>query len=75
MDNKFWNMLSGILVVIGGLNWGLVGLSYFINFNLNIVNILFTQWIGVAALEYIVYLVVGVAAVAHAVLCPKMCNK
>jgi len=48
-----------ILVFIGALNWGLVGLGSFMKINLNIVNRLLGQWPQV---EWVVYLLVGVAA-------------
>jgi len=47
------------LLVIGGLNWGLVGLGYFLNTDLNVVNMLLGAW---AAVENLVYVVVGLAA-------------
>jgi uncharacterized membrane protein YuzA (DUF378 family) len=64
-------MICCILVTIGALNWGLVGLGGFIGQNLNIVNLLLGQW---AAVESIVYLLVGIAAIVHVVLCMKGCN-
>ena len=48
-----------LLVVIGGLNWGLVGLGGFLGKNLNVVNLLLGQW---PQAEWIVYLLVGVSA-------------
>lgn len=52
--------LAWILVIVGALNWGLIGVGFFLNMNLNLVNLLFGAW---PMVEYIVYLVVGVAAV------------
>lgn len=51
---SFW------LVIIGGLNWGLVALGSYMGSNWNVVNLLLGSWPGVEAL---VYLLVGVAAV------------
>ena len=51
---SFW------LVIIGGLNWGLVALGSYMGSNWNVVNLLLGTWPGVEAL---VYLLVGVAAV------------
>lgn len=48
------------LLIVGGINWGLVGLGYFLNSDLNIINLLLGSW---PTLEYLVYLVVGVCAV------------
>jgi len=53
-------MIAKILLIIGGLNWGLVGLGGFLDKNLNVVNLLLGQWPQV---EWVVYLLVGVAAV------------
>lgn len=49
-----------ILVLIGGLNWGLVGVGMLMNSNLNIVNILLGS---MPTVEAIVYLLVGISAV------------
>ncbi len=72
MDKKSpLQMVAGILLVVGGLNWGLVGLGYFINTNLNLVNLLF-GWLP--ALENVIYLVVAASAVVHAMSCMKSCE-
>jgi uncharacterized protein len=52
---KTLNMLAVWLVVIGGVNWGTVGLL-----NLNIVNMLLGS---MPAIEQIVYILVGVSTV------------
>ena len=51
--------LSLILVIVGGLNWGLVGIGNFVNMNLNLVNLLFGS---VPTLESLIYVLVGLAA-------------
>lgn len=72
MDKKSpINMIACILLVVGGLNWGLVGIGQFIGANLNLVNILF-GWAPV--IERIVYIVVGISAIVHAMSCMKGCN-
>lgn len=48
------------LVLIGALNWGLVGLGGFFDGNWNVVNLIFGSW---AWLENLIYLLVGVAGV------------
>jgi uncharacterized membrane protein YuzA (DUF378 family) len=53
--------LAFILVVIGGLNWGLVAIGSYIGSNLNLVNLLVGSWPQVEAL---VYLLVGLSAIA-----------
>ena len=54
--------ISYILLLIGGLNWGLVGLGNLIGDgnNWNVVNQLLG---GISWLENIIYLLVGIAAV------------
>ena len=49
-----------ILILVGALNWGLVGLGGFVGTNLNLVNLLFGSW---PVVENIVYVLVGVSAV------------
>jgi uncharacterized membrane protein YuzA (DUF378 family) len=49
------NLITLMLVIVGGLNWGLVGL-----FNLNLVSALFGD---MSALSRIVYVLVGISAV------------
>ncbi|HLD32210.1 MAG TPA: DUF378 domain-containing protein, partial [Candidatus Peribacteraceae bacterium] len=61
-----------ILILIGGINWGLVGLGGFLGKNLNVVNLLLG---GVPAVEYVVYLLVGLAALKKAVMAGKCCKK
>lgn len=53
--------IAWALVIIGALNWGLVGLGGLLGgANWNIVNLLFG---GVQSLEAVVYLLVGISAV------------
>lgn len=59
-------MIGKILVIVGGLNWGLVGVGMFLGYNLNLVNLLFGS---IPMLESLVYVLVGVAAVMHAIGC------
>jgi uncharacterized protein len=46
-----------VLVIIGGLNWALVGLFYF-----DLVSYLFVQLLNLLIVARIVYVLVGVAA-------------
>ena len=52
---KFINILSLVLVIVGGLNWGLVGL-----FDFDLVAAIFG---GGSALSRIVYVLVGLSAI------------
>jgi uncharacterized membrane protein YuzA (DUF378 family) len=50
---KIVNLIAQILIVVGAINWGLVGA-----FDFNLVSTLFG---GMPALENIVYILVGIA--------------
>lgn len=58
--------IGWILVLIGGINWGLIGLGYFLNGNWNVVNLIFgrAMW-----LEALIYLLVGISAIAVIIGC------
>ncbi len=58
------------LVVVGAVNWGLVGLGGFFGMNLNLVYLIFGFSM---VLENIVYLLVGISGVMLVVGCP--CSK
>ncbi len=53
-------MIGKILLIIGGLNWGLVGIGMLMNSDWNVVGKLLGSWPTVLA---IVYILVGIAAV------------
>ncbi len=53
---KALHMVSFILLIIGGLNWGLTALGW------NVVNMILG---GVPALENLVYILVGLAAIVE----------
>jgi hypothetical protein len=53
-------MVSWVLVLVGALNWGLVGIGVFAGGNWNVVNLLLGRW---PQIEAIVYILVGVAAI------------
>jgi uncharacterized membrane protein YuzA (DUF378 family) len=56
----FWCWIAKLLLIIGGLNWGLIGV-----FNYNLVSSWFGDWPIVVR---IIYIVVGLAALL-AILC------
>ncbi len=62
--NKTLNLVALILVIIGGLNWGLVGLL-----NIDLIAYLFG---AMTAISRVIYLLVGIAAI---VLLPKVVEK
>jgi len=59
-----------ILTVVGGLNWGLVGL-----FGFDLVKWLFVDTLNIAVLARVVYVVVGISAVYLLVACCCACSK
>ncbi len=59
-------MVAFILLVVGGLNWGLVGL-----FDYNLVNAILGNW---EMLERLVYILVGLAAVWEVIGHKKNCR-
>ena len=64
-----------LLVVVGALNWGLVGLAGFFTDggNWNVVNLLLGNW---EWLENLVYVLVGVGGLVKLFGCPcKKCKK
>jgi len=52
--------IMNVLLVIGGINWGLVGLGMLLGNDLNVVHVVLGS---MPTIELIVYLLVGVAAV------------
>lgn len=66
------SMIAKILLVIGGLNWGLVGVALLMNngTELNVVHMLLSSW---PMVEGVVYVLVGLAAIAKLIGCK--CSK
>jgi uncharacterized membrane protein YuzA (DUF378 family) len=56
---KALHVVSFILVIVGGLNWGLVGLGAFAGGNWNLVNLILGSW---PTVEWLVYVLVGLGA-------------
>lgn len=61
---KNLHMVAWILVMIGGLNWLLVGVGGFAGSNWNVVNLILGSWPQV---EWLVYILVGLSAVYEVV--------
>ncbi len=55
------------LLIVGGLNWGLVGLGMLLGKDLNVLNMILGS---VPVVEAVVYILVGVAAVMKLFGCP-----
>ena len=54
-----WCLTNHILVLVGGLNWGLAGLGMLLGINLNVVNMILG---GAPVIEAVVYVLIGLAA-------------
>ena len=59
---KGMNGIACVLVIVGALNWGLVGIGMFMNADWNVVHMLLGSWPQV---EWLVYVLVGIAGVLH----------
>ena len=68
---KALHLITFILVVIGGLNWGLIGLGGFMSQNWDVVNMILGSWPQV---EWLVYVLVGLSTVWLLVMHPKECR-
>ena len=64
-------MIAHWLVIIGAVNWGLVGLGGFLHMELNVVHIVIGS---LPQFEWIVYILVGVSAVWKLFCCCKCSN-
>lgn len=62
MERSAIDWIAYILVVIGALNWGLVGLSSFsaVSYNWDLVALIFGSWPAVAAIVYLLVALSGV---------------
>ncbi len=64
-------MVTWILIIVGGLNWLLVGLGGFMGGNWNVVNLILGSWPQV---EWLVYILVGLSAIYEIVYHKKNCR-
>lgn len=53
--------VAKVLLIIGALNWGLVGVGQFFNADWNVVHLLLGNWMW---LESVVYIIVGLAGIS-----------
>jgi uncharacterized membrane protein YuzA (DUF378 family) len=68
---KWMHMVAWILVMVGGINWGLIGIGGFMGSNLNVLNLVLGS---MPQIEWIVYILVGVAAVYEIVMHKNLCK-
>ncbi len=59
MGNSLVGKIAGILVIVGSLNWGLVGIGEFLGRELNVVAMILGSWPQVVS---VVYILVGLSA-------------
>lgn len=64
-------MVSWILIIVGALNWGLVGLGGFMGGNWNLVNMILGSWPQV---EWLVYILVGLSGAYELIVHKKNCK-
>ncbi len=58
MKRNTLGWISAILVIIGAINWGLIGIGSLAGSNLNVVNLILGSW---SMVENLVYILVGLA--------------
>lgn len=68
---KLLHTASWILIIVGALNWGLVGLGAFMGGNWNVVSMILGSWPQV---EWLVYVLVGASAVYELMVHKKNCR-
>ncbi len=68
---KWMHMVTWILVIVGGVNWGLVGLGAFMMKDWNLVHMILGS---MPQVEWAVYVLVGLAAVYEIVMHKKICK-
>ena len=56
---KALHIIAFILLVIGGLNWGLIGIGGFVGANWNVIGLIFGS---VPVVAWIIYILVGLSA-------------
>jgi len=69
---KWLHTVAWILVMVGGLNWLLVGLGGLMGSNWNLVNMIFGS---MPMVENIVYVLVGLSAVYEIVMHKTLCRQ
>lgn len=60
INKKSFKNIAFILVLIGSINWGLIGVSVFLRpfKNLNLVNLIFGNY---PIIEFLIYILVGIS--------------
>jgi hypothetical protein len=71
MQNGSLKKITWLLVVIGSINWGLVGIGYFVGSDWNVVSMLLGAW---PTVENVVYVLVGLSGLTMLGSCKKCCG-
>ena len=71
MNTKWLHMVSWILVIVGALNWGILGITQLAGSYVNVVSMILGAW---PQLELLVYTLVGVAGVYEIVTHKQNCK-
>ena len=68
---KALHMIAWILLIIGGLNWLLIGIGGFVGANWNVIDLILGSW---PMVEWIIYILVGLSAIYELVTHRKNCR-
>lgn len=69
---KSLHMVAWVLVMVGAVNWGLIGIGALLGSDWNVVNMLLGAW---PAVESAIYVLVGLSAVYEVVSHKGMCKE
>lgn len=69
---KGLHVVAWILIIVGALNWGLVGLGGFLGGSWNVVAMILGSW---PMVEWLVYVLVGAAGIYEMVTHRKNCRE
>ena len=72
---RYINALALLLVIVGGVNWLLVGVGGFFGSNWNVVDLIFGTWLGAPWLAWIIYILVGASAIYEIIKHKGMCKE
>lgn len=68
---KAMHIITWVLIIIGALNWGLVGLGGFAGSDWNVVHMILGSWPSV---EWLVYVLVGLSGIWELIMHWKHCK-
>lgn len=66
------HMIAWILIIVGALNWGLVGVGGFMGSDWNVVHMLLGSW---ASAESLVYVLVGLSGIYELATHKRVCRE